>query len=67
MPELKEGNNYRISVTTSFDGEFKGYETIGGVKHAVFEQPGRTDRGSIPYRRVPVSNIVSSELVMVKY
>ena len=61
--ELKEGKNYIIGVETKFEGEFKGFETIGGVKHAVFQQVGRTDRGSIPFRRVPVSNVVSSELV----
>lgn len=61
--ELKEGKNYLIAVTIQFDGEFKGYEDISGVRHAVFQQAGRTDRGSIPFRRVPVSNIVSSELI----
>jgi hypothetical protein len=61
--ELKEGKNYLIAVTTQFDGQFKGYEMVNGVRCAVFQQAGRTDRGSIPYRRVPVNNIVSSELV----
>jgi hypothetical protein len=62
--EFEEGKKYLVSVSTKFEGVFSGYEEdANGQKLAVFVQEGRTDRGSIPKRRVHPHNVVESELV----
>lgn len=61
--DLKEGKQYIIGVEIRFDGEFKGFEDKDGVRLAVFQQAGHTDRGGIPMRKVPITNITYSELV----
>lgn len=61
--DLKEGKKYVITVTTSFVGEFVGYDGADGTPQlAQFKQDGRTDKGNVPTRIVRVDNIVSAEL-----
>jgi sporulation protein YlmC with PRC-barrel domain len=64
MDELEVGKNYVITITTNFVGVFKEIEVDPqtGGRYAVFVQPGTTDRGGIPSRKVRTDNIVSAEL-----
>lgn len=60
---LKEGKSYVVCVTTKFEGRFSHFEQENGEEYVVFLQEGRTDRGSVPKRRVRVNQIFSTGLI----
>lgn len=59
---LKKDKKYIVVVTHKFEGKFSHFEYHNDEPYAIFVQEGRTDRGSIPQRRVKVSQIVSTGL-----
>lgn len=65
MNDLKPAQGYRITISTTFTGEFVGYRTDQrtGVKFADFETAGYTKLNERPLRSVPVVNIIDSEEV----
>lgn len=60
--QLKEGKSYVVMVAHKFEGKFTGFAHEHDGMYAIFEQPGKTDRGNTPQRKVKVTNIIEVEL-----
>lgn len=60
--EFKEGKSYRITVYHKFEGEFQGVVEENGEPWAIFKTGGSGRYGEYT-RKVPISNMISSELV----
>jgi len=60
---LKKDKRYVVCITSKFEGKFSHFETEGDEEYVVFVQDGRTDHGSIPTRRVKLTQVQSAGLI----
>lgn len=64
MQELQQGQNYEITVSTSFIGTFVEYvDDNVGNRFAIFEQVGKDRHGKPPQRKVNMNNFIGSRRI----